>query len=384
MKKNRLLVYGIILTIIPLIMFGNRVSATSHSCTILNPYNNQQFNDLYQNDYEYYQGTAPNERNIITFNFRIINNDNYYHSYKAMISGVYDPLFNDLDWGSHVIEYSSGLFLEKYGRGTFTFKIICFHAIPNNDPFGFDKGFGDPYIPDDQYTLIPVDEVTVTFSVNPTFVHFLGFGFNQSDQFKGDVLPFRDLLRDENHGVYHTGHFDTMFDWTESGVESKINELDVKEKSHDIVVISFSTHGSTSGMHASNGDIIEPDELRDYFSVLECEYLIVIIHSCHSGTFNDQMSLIENKHHIMMGSYATEPIHVTGGVSDYDPSWTIENKLSNVDPLFIKSFYSEVFAGKSTLDAFTEAYLYTVYESTHTQHPMEAIDFVSNLYLSIP
>ncbi|MCG3225004.1 MAG: hypothetical protein H7647_11095 [Candidatus Heimdallarchaeota archaeon] len=353
MKKNKFVFFVFfIIVLFSSTMLIKEVRATS--ITIQKPTSGQQFNSLLLGDY-------------ITFKFTIIG---YYESYKTYIDGQLD---HSLHHEGVDIQYDAKSFIDRYGRGIHTFDVSVSTGGPG--PFSV--------------TGFVMD--SVTFTVNPIFCHFLGFGFSiQGTYWRSNVLPLQDLFEEEGCAKYMLGYsYATFSSWSEVTVGNKIAELDTYEVSQDVVVVLFASHGSrTWGIECPQGSWddkwVTPLELKNYLSCLESDNLVVIVNTCFSGVFINKLSQLTNNHHIMTSCKANEYSYQFAG--SYHPSWSIQNKINHVGSYFLRHLFQEFLDGESTSTAFSNAYTDTVSDTQRldpprNMHPMQHCTLAQLLYL---
>ncbi len=309
-----------------------------------------------------------NQENIV-FKFRIFGG---YQSYSTFIDGQYEPLLKHVGVD---IYYEVNLFIGKYGRGehTFTVSVKASGLVPE----GVMEG--------GRSTIIE----SVEFEVNPVLCHFVGFGWfdpeNPTHEYwKSNVLPLKDLLQEPGYAKYIPGYSYSSFWWNDDDVDDEIRELDAYETSNDIVVVLIASHGSDfwGGIYCTYGSgynyILTPNELESPLSVLESNNLIVILVTCHSGMFIDELSQLSNNHHIMTSCRDDEGSYGTGGFYSY--SWTSEEKIRNVGAYFPRFLYKALLEVNSTFSAFLYAYSDTV-QADPRQHPQYHYNLAQTLYL---
>jgi len=175
-------------------------------------------------------------------------------------------------------------------------------------------------------------------------------------------------------------------------VGNKIAELDTYEVSQDVVVVLFASHGSRrKGIECPQGSdnddkFVLPIELKSFLSCLESDNLVVIVNTCYSGRFINELSLLTNVHHIMTSCKSNEQSY--GFAGNYHPSWSIQNKINNVGSYFLRHLYQEFLDGESTSTAFSNAYTDTVSDTQglnppRNMHPMQHCTLAQLLYLCL-
>ncbi|MBY9001702.1 MAG: hypothetical protein KGD64_12365, partial [Candidatus Heimdallarchaeota archaeon] len=234
---------------------------------------------------------------------------------------------------------------------------------------------------------------SVSFTVNPPLCHFLGFGLDTQGYCVSNVLPLQDLLKEEGYAKYIPNYSEAFFSsWSEDTVEDKIDVLDTYEVSQDIVVVVFASHGSKwGGIECPQGSLekkyVTPGELKSFLGCLESNNLVVIVNTCYSGVFINELSQLTNKHHVMTSCKSDEESY--GFAGSYYPSWSMQNKINHVGSYFLRYLYQEFLDGESTSTAFNNAYTSTVY---HTQeilhdpldmHPQQHYTLTQLLYLCL-
>jgi hypothetical protein len=323
---------------------------------IQKPSSGQNYNDLLNHEY-------------IEFYFRIFGG---YESYSTFIDGQYD---SDLKHVGVHIYYDVNLFISRYGRGTHTFTVTA--KASGLVPLGMIEG-------ERGSTIVE----SVEFEVNPVLCHFVGFGYDDDpslEYWQSNVLPLRDLLKEPGYAYYIPGYSYYSFSWNDDDVDDKIRELDEYETSDDVVVVLISSHGSeTYGIKCTYGWFgnhwLKPSELASPLSVLDSNNLIVIVSSCHSGIFIDELSQLSNNHHIMTSCRDYENSHGYGG--GYESWWSIEVKIDNVASYFPRFLFKALLGVNSTFSAFLYAYSETVAARPQgDQHPQDHYNLAQSLYL---
>jgi len=175
----------------------------------------------------------------------------------------------------------------------------------------------------------------------------LGFFFYNSEVNFNDCVQYYD-------GVIRVEGFTTTLYENENDWQSIMEDIDILEGESDYIFIYLLGHGQVDNGHSAvntgSNNWIVSDDFATYIDKLESNNIFIVVEACNSGGF---VTDLQGPNRFVISSCRIDQLAIVPKF--YGLTLT---------PLFSTYFFSYIFSFQSDIQAFTNAYVLTVLESS--------------------